>query len=565
MLKSETGRCILFRYSKTFILFACAIFYLCTASSDETEDATCDNDGTCSFVSEPSVPPECQLVMAESTLPNGGWGVFTLIDRPERGTPLLYGDVVVQVTDLNHTYAAALRRLLDDYWWSAEETGGFYEGQQVLSSIPGIGMLANGLIVQEHNVLPFVPMVDEAGLTRTESPGAGAITHYHNYTWFVKKPMVAGDEIFVPYSPHWFSERNARIQQNAPASRKTTTRRHLEFLRQYGFCLDNVKPGRSVLPDAGRGLFAARNIRQGSVVLPVPVMAITDPRALDITRVKKPSSQVDYSKQLLLNYCFGHNESSVLLYPYGPGMHLVNHGGGQYTNVRLEWDTVPNDVSWTNLTQWQDPQAPRAPKFLLKLIALRDIAVGQEILLDYGPDWIEAWVRHVETWTPSSPGKYEEPYTPSYVMDDVVKVLRTQEELQTYPYPANIFTSCFYRYEDIARSTQVDDTDPSTLVTVQWQQTRHTFEFMNLRPCTVLERNESNGLFTVRILNRFGLSAKERVPSVHIVTHVPRKAIRFSDKLYTTDQHLKNAFRHPIGLSDDLFPDQWKDLKVKDF
>jgi hypothetical protein len=496
--------------------------------------------------------------MAESTVPNGGWGVFTLIDRPERGTPLLYGDVVVQVTDLNVTYAVALQRLLDEYWWSAEETGGFYEGQQVLSSIPGIGMLANGLL-QENNVLPFVPMVDEAGLTRTESPGAGAITHYHNYTWFVKKPMVAGDEILVNYKPDRFPERNARIQQS-PAS--LATRRPLEFLRQHGFCLDNVKPGRSILPDAGRGLFAARKIRQGSVVLPVPVMAITDPRALDITRVSKGGSPVDHFKQLLLNYCFGHNESSVLLYPYGPGMHLVNHGGGQYANVRLEWDTVPNDVSLTNLTQWQDPQAPRAPKFLLKLVALRDIAVGQEILLDYGPDWIEAWVHHVETWTPASPGKHEDPYTPSYVMDDVVKVLRTQEELQTYPYPANIFTSCFYRYQDFAHSTH--NADPTALVTVQWQQTRHTFELTNLRPCTVLERDESKGLFTVRILNRLGLSANERVPSVHIVTHVPRKAIRFSDKSYTTDQHLKNAFRHPIGLSDDVFPDQWKDLKVKD-
>jgi hypothetical protein len=500
--------------------------------------------------------------MAESTLPNGGWGVFTLIDRPERGTPLLYGDVVVQVTDLNRTSAAALRRLLDDYWWSAEETGGFYEGQQVLSSIPGIGMLANGLL-QEHNVLPFVPMVDEAGLTRTESPGAGAITHYHNYTWFVKNPMVAGEEVFVNYSPHWFQERNARIQQ-APARNHPTTRRPLEFLRQHGFCLDNVKPGRSILPDAGRGLFAARMIRQGSVVLPVPVMAITDPSALDITRVKKVSSQVDHSKQLLLNYCFGHKESSVLLYPYGPGMHLVNHGGGQYANVRLEWDTVPYNVSLTNLTQWQDPQAPRAPKFLLKLVASRDIAVGQEILLDYGPDWIEAWVQHVETWTPISPGKHEEPYTPSYVMDDVVKVLRTQEELQTYAYPANIFTSCFYRYEDFAHSTKVHDADPTAFVTVQWQQARHTFELTNLRPCSVLERDESKGLFTVRILNRFGLSANERVPSVHIVTHVPRKAIRFSDKLYTTDQHIKNAFRYPIGLSDELFPDRWKDLKDKD-
>jgi hypothetical protein len=29
--------------------------------------------------------------------------------------------------------------------------------------------------------------------------------------------------------------------------------------------------------------------------------------------------------------------------------------------------------------------------------------------------------------------------------------------------------------------------------------------------------------------------------------------------MYTTDQHLENAFRHEIGIPDAIFPDQWKD------
>ena len=60
------------------------------------------------------------------------------------------------------------------------------------------------------------------------------------------------------------------------------------------------------------------------------------------------------------------------------------------------------------------------------------------------------------------------------------------------------------------------------------------------------------------------IGPNKRIPSheKQIVTHVPREAIRFSDKLYTTDQHLEYAFRHPIGMPDDIFPLQWKNLET---
>ena len=69
----------------------------------------------------------------------------------------------------------------------------------------------------------------------------------------------------------------------------------------------------------------------------------------------------------------------------------------------------------------------------------------------------------------------------------------------------------------------------------------------------------------VQIRNRPNLAPDARVPTgqVHIVTQVPRHAIRFTDKIYTTDPHLPTAFRHEIHLPDDVFPEQWKDLKNK--
>jgi hypothetical protein len=40
---------------------------------------------------------------------------------------------------------------------------------------------------------------------------------------------------------------------------------------------------------------------------------------------------------------------------------------------------------------------------------------------------------------------------------------------------------------------------------------------------------------------------------------VPRRAISFIDAPYTTDMHLKHAFRHDIQIPDALFPPAWKD------
>lgn len=196
----------------------------------------------------------------------------------------------------------------------------------------------------------------------------------------------------------------------------------------------------------------------------------------------------------------------------------------------------------------------------MELVALREIERGDEILLDYGSYWVEAWVNHLQRWG-AMPGA--DNYTPSYVMDDAIKVLRTEKELQSAPYPENVFTSCYYRYSDNKDEAERHyDADDSSVTIFRWKQTRGLFQPQNLRPCKVMERDETDSKleFKVQIMNRPGLAAGERIPigHIHIVSHVPRNAITFSDRIYTTDQHLENSFRYPIGLGN-LFPDAWKD------
>ena len=44
---------------------------------------------------------------------------------------------------------------------------------------------------------------------------------------------------------------------------------------------------------------------------------------------------------------------------------------------------------------------------------------------------------------------------------------------------------------------------------------------------------------------------------------VPREAICFMNKPYTSDQHIESAFRHTIHIPDDMFPRKWMDLDRK--
>uniref|UniRef100_A0A7S4IRJ2 Uncharacterized protein n=1 Tax=Odontella aurita TaxID=265563 RepID=A0A7S4IRJ2_9STRA len=100
----------------------------------------------------------------------------------------------------------------------------------------------------------------------------------------------------------------------------------------------------------------------------------------------------------------------------------------------------------------------------------------------------------------------------------------------------------------------------------------------NYRPCDVIrrpdERNDSKS--SVRPANDF-YEARVRVEAEEeddddegegettmtertiVMSQIPRSAIFFVDRPYTTDQAMRGAFRHEIEIPDDIFPDVWKD------
>lgn len=536
-------------------------------SGSRCEVGTCGWNNDTPHPHKTAVPAECSLVMAPSTLDGDsnrtGWGVFTLTDRLP-GTAVLPGDVVVQIIDLPQqqqpaAHLPSIQRLIHDYLWSSEETGGFYEGQHVISAPPGISMLANGL--PSANVVPHVPMVNE---TESTSPSAGATTAYHSWTFFTstdKKvpPIRAGDELFINYGPGWFHERQQRVSKAIKPL--ISTEKRLDWLRSNGRCLDGFVPlAQSTIAIAGRGVAASRGFEKGSIVLPVPVLAIANRSILEM----QPRQRVDGSwtkptQQLLLNYCLGHSKSDVLLYPYGPTIQLINHALNNQANVRWQWSTLSRpreNVTLDNLYEWQNPNSAQSPTFLLELVATRTIEEGDEILLNYGSDWEKAWQKHVAEW------KLVSNTILSYELERALPIFPTTTELTSQPYPDNIFTSCYYRYDSTAGTKKEEP--GRTVASVVWNFTHGIYsEPGSIRPCTVLARtrtSEGEIMYTVQMHNRYGLRAPERIAKgvVHVVEQVPAKAIRLSDKLYTTRQHMEGAFRHAIDLPNNVFPEHWK-------
>ena len=73
---------------------------------------------------------------------------------------------------------------------------------------------------------------------------------------------------------------------------------------------------------------------------------------------------------------------------------------------------------------------------IIEAVATQDIAKGDEVFIDYGEDWEEAWNEHVRTWVPVAGS---ENYIYAQNMD-LTEPFRTVEEQKKEPYPSNLMT-----------------------------------------------------------------------------------------------------------------------------
>jgi len=326
--------------------------------------------------------------------------------------------------------------------------------------------------------------------------------------------------------------------------------RSKEWLEENGQCLDNIRPGSSTIKQAGRGAFATRTLKQGAVISPAPLLHIHRDSLVMCGSQTKQYVQCEF-EQLFLNYCFGHRDSSLLLYPYAPAVNFINHKS-ESPNAYIRWsDRSHHHADWENRTVEDILSEPYAG-LALEFVALRDISGGEEVFIDYGRGWEEAWNGHVEEW---EAGPYDANYVPpSEFYKDLV--VHTAVEQKSSPYPWNIMTTCFVaEYGD-------EYTGPYGRQH-RWVQTPSLFVYSyDEHECKVLlrERLDEYRSSSIRPLQNDLYTAQVMMYGKRlIISHIPRQAIGFVDRRYHSDQFITNAFRHEIDIPDDIFPTAWKD------
>jgi hypothetical protein len=341
--------------------------------------------------------------------------------------------------------------------------------------------------------------------------------------------------------------------------------RSLEWLNEHGRCMDNIRPGNSTIEQAGRGAFASRFIPQGGLVAPGPLLHIPNKTVLNIYEPNPITGERDlnqmYGKQLILNYCFGHRKSTLLLCPYTSPSAYINHNR-EGANVRVVWakEGTPNfQHDWLN----DDIDFLKTMEVIglsIDFVAIRDIQPGEEVFLDYGPEWEEAWDAYVKKWKP--PPNSENYISGTELQSDLTIPLRTVQEQKSEPYSDNVVFFCHYEY-------YLGWPGGSWKWEAGWEE-------VTLYPCKITARKSTISedgsiqyhydaiMITSTELRTSNLIAPagEIIPDgeKHEMTDIPRSAIEARDKMYTKDEYMPNSFRHEMMMPDDIFPAAWMNL-----
>ena len=328
--------------------------------------------------------------------------------------------------------------------------------------------------------------------------------------------------------------------------------RSLEWLQTHpnSYCQDHLKPGVSTIPQAGRGAFATRDLPAGTVVGYAPLIHIGKEGReifhIEYSEVFRPGKRHVYD--LIINYSFGHPNSTMILTPYGGMVNYINHASGAKANVKVRFpdkELIAHKPEWLN----NDPEffhhAIEKIGLSFEYVALTDIKEGEEVFMDYGPLWEQAWEEHVKSWQPlegSADYIHSSEWNETY--------LRTYDELKTNPYPSNLHTMCLKSYAG-------DDSGGYVFVPVMNKESTERWY------CDVMGRRQQGDNYVYDIDLRIDRPSEDEEGEEPVreqwifIRDVEASAIFLTDRMFTTDWHLPGAFRQYIQIPDSVMPDAW--------
>jgi len=362
---------------------------------------------------------------------------------------------------LNHENRArrTLEFIDDDPPLYQQLWNGDYYHEQLLESYDSMRVFVPGLsnispCTQRHFNLEQIQQVtyrdwrdstrgvdnDNPSLHDTSPPShqAGSFSYLSNAMFVAARDIQVGEELVVEcadnsdrfdpqdYPPVDFQPKEAggysiclddkieeRLADHTPNVCSTTSR------NVYG---EKTKNEDNNLGGGQRGLFAKKTLEKDTILTSTPMIPLhrqellmnrtTDSNADDTDTVQR--------QQLLLNYCYGHPESSLLWLPTASLLHAINHAfssGSENVvqpNAKLMWhhDEYDEDSHLQqNLTRRQrfhhlellempSLQVVKAQGMglMMDLVATRRIEKDEEIIIDYGEQWNTKWISHQQEW-----------------------------------------------------------------------------------------------------------------------------------------------------------------------
>jgi hypothetical protein len=495
----------------------------------------------------------CRLWLAESTTFKGKLAIYSGVDVAT-GNTVAEGETLIPIFDINDNE----KSLWQDITWTAQMQAdllaqNYYKNHAFISGIgSAISCSKTKENVRARNDLGDIH-IDTAGVHRSTHPSAGSFGDRYPLEYAATHDIAAGQELFTHCN-----------NISPKAQRKPSTMHMLKplpDLQENGICMDGITVQKSTIEGAGRGAFANRAVQEGEIITSSPTLFFDRSQMEIVKQALDKKENLKFTEhvighQLLLNYCYGHENSTVLTLPYGPGINFINHGNTP--NAMLKWsDSLLSnhrlfEKSATDVLEETDV------RLLVEIVSLRDLQPGEEILIDYGKGWARAWEDHVQAWNAPQGSSYIS--AADYKRAHPDNLINTLEEQESDPYPDNIYTACIFKeYNETLRGRGENEYFNAETNEVYWTPLR---DGACLRPCEIVSRQivGEKTYYTVKVddmTNEFFPQQCALAPERETVLRTPEQVITVVDKEYTADQFLENSFRHEIGVSDDMYPEEW--------
>lgn len=465
--------------------------------------------------------------------------------------------------------------LFHQLWNGETYLGTLLESEEGMRAfIPGLSTICpctwRGFNLEQVKSVTYRDWRDIKGIGHDEtppSPQAGSFSYLSNAMFVAARDILPGEELVVECSDNG---------DNFDAGKYGPTKFEPREAGGYSICLDdkveerladhtpNVAAGASY--GGQRGLFAKRSLKKNEILTSTPMIPVhKEEMTMDRAKYAKFLEDAEAhenvqkigippkKKQLLENYMYGHPESSLMWLASAPLLHAVNHVPHDQTsvqpNAKIQWhktDVYPKatlsrrqQFHHAELLEMDSSEVvlKHGMGLMLDLVALRDIGENEEILIDYGKAWDDAWKEHNEIWETTVDAiklghaveklewkqqrkqereererdqKLSSPFLKhhqrhvenamtalplsSYVTasdyNDLYPThdLRTITEQRRNPYPSNIETACYFEY-DWLDTTINEDEDAEETTFLSWYEMEDHFDSC-LLPCIVTERRD---------------------------------------------------------------------------